>query len=108
MGKLPAEANGKIFIPRSFTGFIHVPDTITGGKCQIATSTGDINIRLKYWRFRLLPLTVRDYRLSENTKHSRTTDREKKIAVLQGDKPLARQHFLLYGAMNADLIRRDD
>ena len=37
----------KIFIPRSSTGSIHVPDTAAGGKCQITTSTGDINIRLK-------------------------------------------------------------
>ena len=37
----------KIFIARSSTGSIHVPDTSAGGKCQITTSTGDINIRLK-------------------------------------------------------------
>ena len=37
----------KIFIFRTSTGSIHVPDTVTGGKCQITTSTGDINIRLK-------------------------------------------------------------
>ena len=37
----------KIFISRSSTGSIHVPDTVTGGKCQITTSTGNIDIRLK-------------------------------------------------------------
>ena len=37
----------KIFIARSSTGSIHVPDTAAGGKCRITTSTGDINIKLK-------------------------------------------------------------
>ena len=37
----------KIFLPRTSTGSIHVPDTFSGGQCEITTSTGDIDIRLK-------------------------------------------------------------
>lgn len=36
----------KVFIARSSTGSIDVPDTITGGRCEITTSTGDIHIAL--------------------------------------------------------------
>ena len=36
----------KIFIPKTSTGDIKVPDTTTGGKCEISTSTGDIKISI--------------------------------------------------------------
>ena len=36
----------KVFIPRSDTGEIDVPKTITGGRCEITTDTGDIKIRI--------------------------------------------------------------
>ena len=36
----------KIFIPRSSTGSVHVPGTDTGGRCEITTSTGNIEITL--------------------------------------------------------------
>jgi DUF4097 and DUF4098 domain-containing protein YvlB len=36
----------KVFIPHTNTGSVHVPETITGGKCKITTSTGDIEIRI--------------------------------------------------------------
>ncbi len=32
----------KIFIPRASTGKIKVPETLTGGRCKVTTSTGDI------------------------------------------------------------------
>ncbi len=41
-GKLLSE---KIFITKTSTGDIHVPKSTTGGKCEITTSTGDINIK---------------------------------------------------------------
>ena len=34
----------KVFIARSATGRIEVPDTVTGGRCEITTSTGGIRI----------------------------------------------------------------
>ncbi|MBE6638091.1 MAG: DUF4097 domain-containing protein [Ruminococcaceae bacterium] len=37
----------KVFITQSDTGSIHVPKTITGGKCEIITDTGDIKITIK-------------------------------------------------------------
>ena len=37
----------KIFIARSETGRVNVPETITGGICKITTSTGDIKISYK-------------------------------------------------------------
>ena len=36
----------KVFIARSDTGRIHVPNTITGGRCEITTDTGDIRITI--------------------------------------------------------------
>ena len=36
----------KIFMTQSFTGRINVPQTTTGGKCEIKTSTGDIAISI--------------------------------------------------------------
>ena len=36
----------KIFITRSDTGKINVPETLTGGKCKITTDTGDIIISI--------------------------------------------------------------
>ncbi len=37
----------KVFIVRSNTGDIDVPETTTGGKCKITTDTGDIEIKVK-------------------------------------------------------------
>lgn len=37
----------KTFIVQTDTGNVDVPKTATGGKCEITTSTGDINIRIK-------------------------------------------------------------
>ncbi len=37
----------KVFIVRTDTGRIDVPKTITGGRCEITTDTGDIEIRIK-------------------------------------------------------------
>ena len=37
----------KVFITETSTGSINVPKTTSGGKCEITTSTGDINIRIK-------------------------------------------------------------
>ncbi len=36
----------KIFVTKTSTGTVHVPETISGGKCEITTSTGDIQINL--------------------------------------------------------------
>ncbi len=36
----------KVFITRSDTGRIRVPETVTGGKCKITTETGNIEIRI--------------------------------------------------------------
>ena len=36
----------KVFLVRSSTGEIHVPETVSGGKCKITTSTGDIHIEI--------------------------------------------------------------
>lgn len=36
----------KIFFPKTDTGDVRVPQTTTGGKCEITTSTGDIEIEL--------------------------------------------------------------
>ena len=36
----------KIFITKSNTGRINVPNSITGGRCEITTNTGDINISI--------------------------------------------------------------
>ena len=37
----------KVFVVETDTGSVDVPKTITGGKCEIITSTGDINISVK-------------------------------------------------------------
>jgi len=37
----------KVFITETSTGNISVPKTVTGGKCEIKTDTGDINIEIK-------------------------------------------------------------
>ena len=37
----------KVFITKTSTGKIDVPKTVTGGKCEIKTDTGDIKITLK-------------------------------------------------------------
>ena len=62
----------KIFIARSSTGSIHVPDTAAGEKCQITTSTGDINIRLKWLNVQLrliiFPINLRALLCSHKTK----------------------------------------
>ena len=36
----------KVFITKSDTGSIDVPKTVTGGKCEITTDTGDIKIEI--------------------------------------------------------------
>ena len=36
----------KVFIPKSSTGDIDVPKTVNGGRCEITTSTGDIEISI--------------------------------------------------------------
>lgn len=36
----------KVFLAESSTGSIDVPDTFTGGKCEISADTGDIHIRI--------------------------------------------------------------
>ena len=36
----------KVFITKTDTGEINVPDSITGGKCEITTDTGDIKISI--------------------------------------------------------------
>lgn len=38
--------SGKVFIVKSDTGDVSVPETITGGKCKITTHTGDIKITI--------------------------------------------------------------
>ena len=35
----------KVFITKTDTGRINVPNSITGGKCEIITNTGDIKIQ---------------------------------------------------------------
>lgn len=37
----------KVFIAQTDTGSVDVPETTTGGKCKITSSTGDINISIK-------------------------------------------------------------
>jgi len=37
----------KVFIVRSDTGEIDVPETVTGGKCKVTTNTGDIVIKVE-------------------------------------------------------------
>lgn len=37
----------KVFITETSTGSINVPKTTSGGKCEITTSTGDMNISIK-------------------------------------------------------------
>ena len=36
----------KVFITRSDTGSVRVPDTVIGGRCEITTDTGDIRIEI--------------------------------------------------------------
>lgn len=37
----------KVFITETGTGSVNVPKTVTGGKCEIKTSTGDIQIEIR-------------------------------------------------------------
>ena len=37
----------KVFITNTDTGSVNVPETISGGKCEIITDTGDIKITIK-------------------------------------------------------------
>ena len=37
----------KVFIVRTDTGRISVPDTVTGGRCEITTDTGNINVSIQ-------------------------------------------------------------
>ena len=43
-GRLLSE---KVFIVRTTTGKINVPKSITGGRCEITTTTGRIDISIK-------------------------------------------------------------
>ena len=36
----------KIFITQTNTGDVDVPDTAAGGRCEIRTNTGDIEIKI--------------------------------------------------------------
>ena len=36
----------KVFVTKTNTGSINVPDSVTGGRCEITTSTGNINISI--------------------------------------------------------------
>ncbi|MBQ8961547.1 MAG: DUF4097 family beta strand repeat protein [Ruminococcus sp.] len=37
----------KVFITKTDTGDVNVPDTTSGGRCEIITNTGDINIKVQ-------------------------------------------------------------
>ena len=37
----------KVFITQSDTGSIHVPESVTGGKCKVSTDTGDIQFDIQ-------------------------------------------------------------
>ena len=37
----------KIFVVNTSTGKVDVPETMSGGKCKITTSTGNVNLRIK-------------------------------------------------------------
>jgi len=37
----------KVFIVETDTGKVDVPKTVNGGRCEITTDTGDINISIK-------------------------------------------------------------
>lgn len=37
----------KVFIVNTDTGDVDVPDTVSGGRCEITTDTGDVEIRIK-------------------------------------------------------------
>ena len=37
----------KVFVAKSTTGDIDLPQSTTGGKCEIKVTTGDINIEIK-------------------------------------------------------------
>lgn len=39
--------SAKVFITKSSTGKIDVPDSVSGGRCELSTSTGDIRIRFE-------------------------------------------------------------
>ena len=36
----------KVFVTKTSTGDVRVPDSVTGGRCEITTTTGDISIRI--------------------------------------------------------------
>ena len=36
----------KVFVVRSGSGKIRVPETVSGGMCKITTSTGDVSIQI--------------------------------------------------------------
>ena len=40
--------SNKVFITRTSTGTVDVPETVDGGRCNITTSTGDIKIEINY------------------------------------------------------------
>ena len=39
--------SNKVFITKTDTGDINVPSSTTGGKCEITTDTGDINLTVQ-------------------------------------------------------------
>ncbi len=39
--------SSKIFITQTDTGRVHVPKTVTGGRCEITTDTGDIKLQIQ-------------------------------------------------------------
>lgn len=39
--------SSKVFVTKTDTGSVNVPKTSTGGKCEVITDTGDINIKVK-------------------------------------------------------------
>lgn len=36
----------KVFLTQTDTGTVEVPQTITGGRCEIRTDTGDIELKI--------------------------------------------------------------
>lgn len=39
--------SGKVFLAKSGTGCVEVPETVSGGPCRVTTSTGDIRLEIK-------------------------------------------------------------
>ena len=41
---------GKTFVTKTTTGDVHVPESVSGGRCEITTGTGDIILRIADWK----------------------------------------------------------